>query len=559
MRPSLATLCLILATVLLASGCSSELRDVPATTQVTLRLSSEASVQSRIDQLRLSLWLQSVGGWRAGSSTTVQVGSADWPIDVPVLPKDAADQNATFEVGIEAFSKGSSVLRTRVVARFLANKLVVVSVSLAPCPTPNLTCDGDSCHGAACATCTATGVCAPVGVTQPDVVIDPTLPGSGASPDAGHTTADAASGPSTNLPDGGALPGDEHVRDSGLPGAPDTTPDASAPGVVDSGSAANDAGTAVTVPTVACPAQNVCDAQQYPCLPTKAGYTCQGQFADWPMPDGVRGAKVAPSYTSSGETAIDNVTKLEWQIGLPNIYTGCTSRKQLANGVQGTFAEWCTREEGLRYCEQLVRGGHDDWRLPSMIELTSLFDMRDPPGSANAVDVDFFGDSTSQDFVSRSTGAGAPSKTWMVSYELREIVVLNNLSGRVRCVREGALPSFATPADRYLVGADTVTDRATTLVWQRGFSPMPVDEGGAEAYCAGLGTGYRVPTSNELMTLVDTTRTMPAIDPVAFPNTPSEAFALSKELVRESSISFATGMLQGSSTSPSYVRCVRNQ
>ncbi|MEY4508138.1 MAG: hypothetical protein RLZZ450_260 [Pseudomonadota bacterium] len=557
MNAARSLLWVALAIVLSFGACTSEVQDIPATTQVTLRLSSDASVLSRVDKVRLSLWLQDASGWRAGSSSEVAVDKRDWPLDVPVLPKNSADQNATFEVLIEAFSGGTSVLRTRVVARFVANKLVVVSASLAPCSAPGLTCDGDSCHGPDCTTCNGGSACTRAGVTAPDVTIDTTAPDGGSSPDTGPSRGDASSAPGASLSDGGSSTGTNAGRDGSLPTTVDPTADGAVPTGVDGGALAPDSG----APTpAACPAPNVCNALLYPCVPTPAGYTCQGQFADWPMPDGVTGAKFAPSFTSTGETALDNVTKLEWQLGLPNTYPGCTSRKQLANGVQGTYAEWCTREEGIKYCAELVRGTHDDWRLPSLIELTSLFDMRDPPASANAIDLNFFGDSTSQDFISRSTGAGAPSKTWLVSYEFREIILFNNLSGRVRCVRGGAAPGFATPADRYLVGADTVTDRATTLVWQRSFSTKPIDEGGAEAYCAALGVGFRVPTSNELMTLVDTTRSAPAIDTTAFPNTPSEAFALpSKTLVRESSVAFDTGMLRVSSTAPSYVRCVRNQ
>lgn len=571
MKSACSRLCLALATLLSFGACSSEVKDVPATTQVTLRLSSDPSLASRIDKVRLSLWVLQASSrprsdgawpfmndeWRAGSSIEVAVGAQDWPLDVPVLPKGSAEADANFEVIIEAYSKGAAVLRTRVVSYFVANTLAVVPATLATCSTPELTCSGDDCHGPQCTTCSANGACAPAGLSPRTIIIDTPVVDSSSPTKAADGGSDAASPSDTNKPDG-AVPVTNDVRDSGVPSV-DPTPDAAVAPVVDSGSARPDAGPSDAGAANACPTDNVCNALLYPCVPTAAGYTCQGQFADWPMPDGVTGAKFAPSFTSTGETAIDNVTKLEWQLGLPNIYTGCTRRKQLSNGAQGTYAEWCSREEGIKYCADLVRGNHDDWRLPSMIELTSLFDMRDPPASANAVDLNFFGDSTSQQFISRSTGADAPSKTWMVSFEFREIIVFNNQSGRVRCVRGGAEPSFATPADRYLVGADTVTDRATTLVWQRGFSPAPIAEGGAEAYCSALGVGFRVPTSNELMTLVDTTRPPPAIDTTAFPNTPSQAFALPATLVRESAVSFETGMLQLSSSAPSYVRCVRNQ
>jgi len=548
----LPLLCWLLCAALLGA-CSPEVEEIPATTQATLRISAEASLASRIDKLRFALWTKGPARWEPGTSTEVVVRPSDWPLTVPVLPKVGTNSNASFEVIIEAFANKEPLLQTRVVAKFVANNVVSIPSSLALCATPGLTCQGDECHGPECTLCAASGKCEPAGVTPPDSQIDLSVADGGKAPvDGGLVsgTGDAggAAG-SHNTPDGGGTTAVAPNDGGGASPAPDASVSMSAP----------DTGTPPVTPLpTACDAPNVCNALLYPCLPTPAGYTCQGQFADWHMPDGVADAKFAQSYTSTGETAIDNVTKLEWQVGLPNAYPGCTGRQLLPSGVLGPYAEWCSREEAKNYCNQLERGGHDDWRLPSLIELTSLLDMRSNAATATAVDVGFFGDSTSQDFIASSTGASGPSLTWMVSYELREVVLLRNLNGRVRCVRGGAVPDFAKPADRYLIASDTVTDRATSLVWQRAFSATPLAQDAALTYCAGLGPGYRLPTGNELMTLVDPTREKPAIDPVAFPGTPSSYFATSNKLVVESTVSFESGMLQHGLASDAYVRCVRN-
>jgi hypothetical protein len=109
-----------------------------------------------------------------------------------------------------------------------------------------------------------------------------------------------------------------------------------------------------------CAAPNSCTSPDYPCVQTEPpGYTCLGQFADWPMPDAVSGAKVKPSYavTADPDVVIDQVTGLVWQRYLPAVYAGCT-----AGAVAGSSCRW---REAIEYCREHVLGGFDDWRLPS--------------------------------------------------------------------------------------------------------------------------------------------------------------------------------------------------
>jgi hypothetical protein len=79
---------------------------------------------------------------------------------------------------------------------------------------------------------------------------------------------------------------------------------------------------------------------------------------------------------------------------------------------------------------------------------------------------------------------------------------------------------------------DVVKDKVTGLTWEKDVDPARYlwdgtgGPGSVQAYCAGLakaGGGWRLPTQIELYSLVDFTRTNPAIDP-AFPGTPSTYF-----------------------------------
>ena len=85
------------------------------------------------------------------------------------------------------------------------------------------------------------------------------------------------------------------------------------------------------------------------------------------------------------------------------------------------------------------------------------------------------------------------------------------------------------PAGRYTTGNGTVLDTMTKLTWQQPFAPGTYTWAAAKTYCAGLGstlggTGWRLPTLKELLTLVDYSQaTPPRIDTTAFPGTPSNS------------------------------------
>lgn len=76
-------------------------------------------------------------------------------------------------------------------------------------------------------------------------------------------------------------------------------------------------------------------------------------------------------------------------------------------------------------------------------------------------------------------------------------------------------------------GNGTVTDSRSGLVWQQAIDGETYFFPEAKTVCAGLsldGTGWRVPTKAELESIVDRGRYNPAIDPTAFPGTPSASF-----------------------------------
>ena len=75
---------------------------------------------------------------------------------------------------------------------------------------------------------------------------------------------------------------------------------------------------------------------------------------------------------------------------------------------------------------------------------------------------------------------------------------------------------------RFLSNDNTVTDAQTGLVWSKTTIACDVDYADAEKAVAELGEGWRLPTVDELQTILDRTKYSPAIDTDAFPDTHSD-------------------------------------
>ncbi len=73
-------------------------------------------------------------------------------------------------------------------------------------------------------------------------------------------------------------------------------------------------------------------------------------------------------------------------------------------------------------------------------------------------------------------------------------------------------------------GDGTVTDNTTGLTWTQATIAQVVDHDEALQAVSALGEGWRLPTLEELLSIVDRGTYAPAIDAEAFPDTPSRAF-----------------------------------
>jgi hypothetical protein len=121
------------------------------------------------------------------------------------------------------------------------------------------------------------------------------------------------------------------------------------------------------------------------------------------------------------------------------------------------------------------------------------------------------------------------------------------------------------PAGQYSVIENTVVDTKTSLNWSQSLATSTFAWNDAVSYCSMLplqGGGWRLPSQNELQTLVDETRAHPSIDPTAFPSTPSDFFWTSSTVPSFPQYAWAISFDSGvttllTETQTAWVRCVR--
>ena len=131
----------------------------------------------------------------------------------------------------------------------------------------------------------------------------------------------------------------------------------------------------------------------------------------------------------------------------------------------------------------------------------------------------------------------------------------------------GESANTTSPAARFVQG-DFVIDHARGLMWSRKLlSSERMNFADAEAACKACTleghTDWRLPTREELQSLVDYTRLNPAIDTEVFPDTPANYFWSSSPAASAPDyawvVNFACGhVLLGYRASNAFVRAVRS-
>jgi hypothetical protein len=163
--------------------------------------------------------------------------------------------------------------------------------------------------------------------------------------------------------------------------------------------------------------------------------------------------------------------------------------------------------------------------------------------------------------------ASKPQDAWMVNFGggggLTSNAAAQSAPEFVRCV--ASPPPTSLPYPHYVqVAPHEVMDVLTRLVWSQASNLTALSQSGAIAYCEGLdlnGHSWRLPSVNELATLVDDNppiaRVSPAIDTCVFSDTPTNDYYMSSSTVETTpwALNYEDGFDSNKTTG--YVRCVR--
>jgi hypothetical protein len=261
----------------------------------------------------------------------------------------------------------------------------------------------------------------------------------------------------------------------------------------------------------------------------------------------------------------DRITQLEWQ--------GCAAGLSGTDCATGT-ASTMNWDAAVAYCDGLTWGGHSDWYLPDVRQLSGIVDAGRTSPTINPT---AFPATPNNWFWSSSSHWGSSSVAWGVGFS-GGVVTQNTKASSyvVRCIRRGPwTPGRFEPST--FSGDRVVRDTSTGRMWQRcaagqsgescGIgSATTMDWQAALAYCDGLSLGgyddWRLPDRNELQNIVDYGRDSPSIDPTAFPGTTSGTYWSSSPYSGSSSyawrVDFYFGLVSNFGRTLSYyVRCIR--
>lgn len=244
------------------------------------------------------------------------------------------------------------------------------------------------------------------------------------------------------------------------------------------------------------------------------------------------------------QVVVDSMTGLTWS----RIYLG---------GLEGETWQMATD-----HCNSMSYGGYDDWHLPTVAEMISLYNYQTFNPS---IDIAAFPGTPIANFWTSTPYAGDGSYAWVGYFSTGTISYISKTSTAItRCVRGGPIEKGHETLNA--LGLTTtgymVTDAVTGLIWQNGYESS-LNWGAALSHCEKLQLGgmkdWRTPNIKELASLQNYGKANPASD---FPDIPPNLFWSSTSAMWDGPTAFVADFNSGSfgnypKESTASVRCVR--
>ena len=242
------------------------------------------------------------------------------------------------------------------------------------------------------------------------------------------------------------------------------------------------------------------------------------------------------TYSDNGDgTVTDPTTGLQWmRCSMGQTWDGTT--------CTGTNTSIYTWDQANALTGTVTFAGQSDWRVPNIRELQTIVDRSryDP-----AVDTATFPETPWSYFWSASASAYPTPTAWLLDFQYGGTINQYTSSGfAVRLVRSGqALGPLLNPArptsDYFDSSNGTVTHTPTGLMWQRCAKGQTwtgsTCSGSATVYIRDAAvaltdnfagqTDWRLPTINELESLVDYTISSPTVNATVFANTQTRSIS----------------------------------
>ena len=218
----------------------------------------------------------------------------------------------------------------------------------------------------------------------------------------------------------------------------------------------------------------------------------------------------------------DNVTGLVWEIKTDdgsihdknNKYTWYDSNPEANGGYTGTNGEGTDTEDFIKALNESNFGGFSDWRLPTIAELQKIVSYENVSPSINK---SYFPETASSFYWSSTSLVDNTVNSRGIDF------IAGNDSARVkyssfyvRAVRGQQCQPYENSENLVINKDGTITDTCTGLMWQKEAATLKMTWQDAIEYCENLSfsdfNDWRLPTLNELRSIVDYSKFNPAIN-----------------------------------------------